>query len=142
MAEGGSGVTYCGKKNQQEQRKKNITVQQKALAQKAFAGGTLEVVPVDRERNLNPAPLVAETGGSDFRSTLRSLQWLATPSWARYMFYRNHLQKRVNKVNVTGLLVANKVVKIIKFQQVVLKCRDLCNNDPGLYDGVDVEIEK
>ena len=102
----------------------------------------MEVVPVDRERNLNPAPLVAETGGSYFRSTLRSLQWLATPSWARYMFYRNHLQKRVNKVNVTGLLVANKVVKIIKFQQVVLKCRDLCNNDPGLYDGVDVEIEK
>jgi hypothetical protein len=138
MAEGGSGVIYCGKKSSSTRTKKKIiTVQQKA-----FAEGTLEVVPVDRERNLNPAPLVGETGRSDFRSTLRSLQWLATPSWARYMFYRNHLQKRVNKVNVTGLLVANKVVKIIKSQQVVLKCRDLCNNDPGLYDGVDVEIEK
>ena len=59
-----------------------------------------------------------------------------------YIFYRNRLEKRVNKVNVTGLLVANKVVKIIRSQQVVLKCCDLCNNDPGLYDGVDVEIEK
>ena len=138
MAERGSGVASCGKKSGSTRTQKKISLCNK----KRWRRVHWKLFLLTGERNLNPAPLVAETGRFDFRSTLGSLQWLATPSWARYMFYRNHFQKRVSKVNVTGLLVANKVVKIIKSQQVVLKCRDLCNNDPGLYDGVDVEIEK
>ena len=61
---------------------------------------------------------------------LGSLQWLTTQSRADVAFHVNQLQKRVNMLKVRDLVVANKVVRMVKKRDVGIQPA----NDLGLWE--------
>jgi hypothetical protein len=145
VAESTKGITYCGKEIKLELVNGEHVIR---LKQKGFADGRLEPIPIDKNRRLTPEALVTETERSDFRSVLGSLQWLSTQSRPDISFTVNQLQKRVNKLNINDLEVANKVVKIVKSCDLSLCFRNLGKDvaivswhDAGLYNSVGKELE-
>ena len=146
VADSASGVTYCGKEIVVTKENGQDII---LLKQKGFVDGRLETVPVSPERKKTPDAEVTEEERSDFRSVLGSLQWLSNQSRPDISFMVNQLQKRVNKLTVRDLEVANRVVKIVKSVEGCLRFHDLGKDvavvswhDAGLYNSVGTELDE
>lgn len=119
------------------------------LRQKGFVNGRLQCIPISKERAKQTEEEVTENERSDFRSVLGSLQWLSTQSRPDVSYHVNQLQKRVNKLQVKDLQVANVVVRLVKKNPVELTFRNLgkdvvavCWHDASLYNSLGVELDE
>ena len=145
VAQKKEGITYCGKEIVVEGEETNRVIK---LRQKGFVEGRLESIPISKERSRETESEVTEDERSDFRSVLGSLQWLSTQSRPDIAYHVNQLQKRVNKLQVKDLQVANVVVRLVKKNPVELVFRNLgrdvvavCWHDASLYNSLGVELD-
>lgn len=136
------GITYCGKEILVVGKDNDRRIQ---LRQKGFVDGRLEYIPVDKARPRTA--LVTDEEKGNFRSVLGSLQWLATQTRGDISYWVNQLQKRINKLTVEDLYVANKVVRFVKKNPLNLVFHDLgCDvavvawHDASLYSSLGVEL--
>lgn len=140
------GVTYCGKELlvRNDPEGKVIVVRQKG-----FTEGRLEKIPITRERQKELDSEATPEEITDFRSTVGSLQWLATQSQPSISFEVNQLQKRVPKLLVRDLVWANRVVQDVKRNPNEIILRNLgakwslvVFHDAALFNSVGVEIDE
>ena len=140
------GITYCGKELRVVDKDGERVIE---LAQKGFVEGRLDLIPISKERAEMVEEAATEEERTDFRSVLGSLQWLATQTRADISYHVNQLQKRVNKLQVRDLLVANKVVRLVKKHDLSVTFKNLgCDvavvswHDASLYNSLGVEIDE
>ena len=140
------GVSYCGKelRLEKEDGKEIIT-----LSQRSFVEGRLEEIEIDQERKKQPELEATQAELTDFRSTVGSLQWLATQSRPDLAFEVNQLQKRVPNLQVADLIRANRTVREAKSNPFHITIRDIGKDwdlcvfhDAGLFNSVGVEIDE
>ena len=140
------GVTYCGKELVVEREVDGEEVIR--MRQRGFVDGRLELVPIDKERKTQPDLEVTPAEKSDFRSVIGSLQWLTNQTRVDINFQVNQLQKRINHLTVADLLEINKLVRIVKQNEVALTFRNLGTDcavvvwhDSALFNSVGCELE-
>ena len=140
-----SGITYCGKEIRLDDVDGERCIK---MSQHHFASGRLELIPISADRMKDVEATVTEAERTDFRSVLGALQWMATQSRADIMYHVNQLQKRVNKLQIRDLIVANRVVRLVKKHPVEIVFRDLGRevavasyHDASLYNSLGVEID-
>ncbi|CAE7631963.1 RE1 [Symbiodinium sp. CCMP2592] len=145
VADKPQGVTYCGK----EICLRKDTQPYITLAQDGFVDGRLEEMDIEPSRKRCPEQYASEEERAEYRSIVGSLQWLSTQSRPDMSFETNQLQKRIADLRVFDLSRANKAVREVKENRMLLTFRDLGRDaqlivysDAGLYSSVGAEISE
>ena len=87
----------------------------------------------DPQRTKDLEARATETEVADFRSVVRSLQWLSVQSRPDLAFECNQLQKRVVDLRVRNLQRANRAVREIVFRPLSADAEIVAFHDAGLY---------
>ena len=78
-----------------------------------------------------------------------ALQWVCNQTRPDVAFMTNQLQKRISKLQVRDLVEANKVVRLVKHDEVSLTFRNLGKqvavvvwHDSGLFNSCGMELDE
>lgn len=140
------GVTYCGKEIVVEEEGGEKVIR---LRQRGFVNGRLDLIPIEASRKQNLDAVASPSEISDFRSVMGALQWVCNQTRPDVAFMTNQLQKRISKLQVRDLVEANKVVRIVKHDEVSLTFRNLGKqvavvvwHDSGLFNSCGMELDE
>ena len=140
------GVKYCGKELRIDNREGEDVI---VVSQRGFVEGRLEEIPIDGNRKKEPLGKATEMEITDYRSTVGSLQWLATQSRPDIAFETNQLQKRVPDSRIEDLVRANRLVREVKKHDHEIILRNIGKDwklvvfhDAALFNSVGAEIDE